>query len=142
LHADLPKILASVVEVAGGTVPALADLPGLREMMQRSAGTAEALNLRPLLAPVIQRDATPEEVDQAARAVEEHCAQHEPARKEVGRIAKTIVESGKLTNYGTERAREYLRKWAEEFNRPAEQPASETVPPATSPPSDAPGDAE
>jgi hypothetical protein len=33
----------------------------------------------------------------------------------VGRIARTIVEGGKLENYGTSRAQEYLRKWAKEY---------------------------
>lgn len=115
LQADLPKILKSVVDVAGGTVPKLEELEGLREMMREKPAADQAPNLRPLLTPVIRRDATPAEVDKAAQAVEELADRNEAARREVGRIANTIIDAGKLTDYGTAHAQEYLQKWAKQY---------------------------
>ena len=63
--------------------------------------------------------ATPEgDVEKAAQALEEHAKKHEAFRKEVGRIANTIINGGKLENYGTPKAQEYLRKWAKEYGTP------------------------
>lgn len=117
--ADVPKILAEVVKVAGGTVPSLAEVdPGLAKMARPNpAGEPNAPepdpNLRPLLRELIRRDAEPEAVDRAAKAIEAYIAEHEPAGKEVGRIARTIIDAGKLANYGTPKAQEYLRAWAD-----------------------------
>jgi hypothetical protein len=117
LQADLPKILESVVAVAGGKAPKLEDLPGFPAMAKMQPNR-EAENLRPLLAPVIRKDASPEEVEKAALAVEEYVSKNEAARREVGRIAKTIVDAGKLSNYGTQRAQDYLSKWAKAYAAP------------------------
>lgn len=115
LQADLPKILESIAAVAGGKAPKLEELEGMREMMRNQPARGEAPNLRPLLAPLIRLTATAEEVDKAAKALEEHVAKDEAARKEVGRIANTIIDAGKLENYGTARAQEYLKKWAKAY---------------------------
>jgi hypothetical protein len=114
VQADLPKILKAIVGVVGGTAPKIEELAGMREMRRPAANEPDP-RLRGLIRPVIQRDATPEAVDKAAAAVEEYIKKNETARGDVGRIANTIVESGKLSNYGTERAQEYLRKWAKEY---------------------------
>jgi hypothetical protein len=121
LQADLPKILKEVIQVAGGTMPKIEDLVQVREMMKRPATSQSELNLRPLLQPLIRRDATSEEVDKAAAAVEEAAKKEEAVRKEIGRIANTIIDAGKLSSYGTPRAQEFLRKWAKEFGRPADR---------------------
>lgn len=122
IQADLPKILEQVVAVVGGKAPRLEDLEGVGPMMRREpapkADAAQELNLRPLLAPVIRRNATVEEVDAAARKVEELASQNVAARREVGRIANTIINAGKLKDYGTERAQFYLTKWAKEYGAP------------------------
>ena len=118
LQADLPKILESIAAVAGGKAPKLEELEGMREMMRNQPARGEAPNLRPLLAPVIRLTASAEEVDKAAKALEEHVAKDEAARKEVGRIANTIIDAGKLENYGTARAQEYLQKWAKAYGKP------------------------
>jgi hypothetical protein len=116
LQADLPKILESVVQVVGGKAPKLEELEGMSEMMQnRAASPAETLNLRPLLAPLINKNATVEQVDQAAKAIQEKAESDRATRAEVARIANTIIDAGKLEDYGTPAAREYLRRWAKEF---------------------------
>jgi len=126
LQVDLPKILQSVVAVAGGTAPKLDELEGMREMMRNKPAADQPPNLRPLLVPVIRRDAPAEAVDKAAKALEEFVATDEAARKEVGRIANTIIDAGKLEDYGTPRAQEYLRKWAKAYGgkKQDEKPAS------------------
>ncbi|QDU27012.1 hypothetical protein ETAA8_20960 [Anatilimnocola aggregata] len=116
LQVDLPKILDEVVKVAGGKAPKLEELAG---MPARPAANEQDPNLRGLLTPVIRRDAQPEDVDRAAKRVEEYVANNEATRKEVGRIANTIIKAGKLKDYGTPRAQEYLQKWAKEFGTPA-----------------------
>jgi hypothetical protein len=122
LQADLPKILESVVAVAGGQVPKLDELEGMRDMMRRAPTDGQAPNLRPLLTPVIKRDAAKEDVEKAAKALEEHVAKDEAAKKELGRIASTIVNAEKVENYGTARCQEYLRKWAKEYGPKSDAP--------------------
>ncbi|MCY2976780.1 MAG: hypothetical protein NTW52_19155 [Planctomycetota bacterium] len=125
LQADLPKILKSIVAVAGGTVPKLEELEGMPETMKKQAPMTKSQDLRPLLAPVIRRDATAEQVDNAAKAVEELVEKDQAVRTEVGRIANTIINAGKLSDYGTARAQEYLNKWAKAYGDASSQKQDE-----------------
>jgi hypothetical protein len=145
LKVDLPKILESIVAVAGGTVPKLEDLEGMRDMMRNESDSGPSPELRGLLRPVIRKDATHEEVDRAAGAVEEHILKHPDAGAQIGRIANTIIDAGRLSNYGTERAQEYLRKWAKEFgpksgDRPKSNEGEKSAEPANRPSAAALGD--
>ena len=116
LQADLPKILAEVVKVAGGKVPKLEEIEAMPAMARPAANAPmQDPNLRGLLTPVIRLNAAAEDVEKAAKAVEEYCAKNEATRTEVGRIANTIISNGKLKDYGTEKAQEYLQKWAKEY---------------------------
>ena len=113
MQADGPKILAAIVEATGGgKVPPIAQFSGRRYAGQRMKRDPK---LAALVRPLLRKEASAEDVDKAAMAVEEFVAKNEVARTEVGRIARTIVDSGKLKNYGTPRAQEYLRKWAKEY---------------------------
>jgi hypothetical protein len=112
LQADLPKVLKEVVKVAGGEVPKVEDLIGEKAAPARPQ---QDTKLPGLLRAVIQKTATKEDVDKAAAAVETYIKDNEAARKEVGRIARTLVEGGKLDDYGTAPAREYIKKWAKEY---------------------------
>lgn len=125
LQVDLPKILESVTAVVGGTVPKLEELEGMPEMMAQRGSPEQAPNLRPWLAPVIRIDAQPGDVDKAAEALIEFVEKDESAKKELGRIASTIVKSGKLDNYGTPRAREYLTQWANTYGEKTEDAKSD-----------------
>ncbi len=117
LNVDLPKIVASVCDAIGGEPPKIEDLlrDGGMSGMRTANATAEAPNLRALVGPLIRLDASPVEVDRIATDIEEQASRDDAIRRELGRIASTIVKSGKLSNYGTEKAREYLAKWAKEF---------------------------
>ena len=72
-------------------------------------------NMRPLLAPLIQKTATDEAVDKAAKAIEAYIEKDEAAKKEIGRITNTIIDAGKLENYGTAHAQGYLQRWAKAY---------------------------
>ncbi len=118
LQADLPKILEDVVKVAGGKAPKLEDLvPMMKARDPNAQRPAQDPKIRELLAPVIQKTASEADVVRAANAVEEYANAkgHEAFRTEVGRIANTIITAGKLENYGTVKAQEYLKKWAKDF---------------------------
>ncbi len=118
LQVDLPKILESVVAVVGGEVPQLEDLEGVPAAMKQRESKGNAPEMRPLLAPLIRRDATDEQVVSAAEKVEAAAANDPAIRKEVGRIANTIIDAGKLEDYGTPKCQEYLKKWAQDFGDP------------------------
>jgi hypothetical protein len=114
IQADLPKILTAVVAVAGGKVPKLEDLPGVKGMPAPARG-GPSPKLAGMLRALIQKTAKAEDVEKTAKAIEEHIKKEEADRKEVGRIARTIVDSGKLDDYGTAPARAYLRAWAKKY---------------------------
>jgi hypothetical protein len=113
LQADMPKIIAAVVEQVGGPMPQMKDL-----LDRPDAARVDPDRMRGLLRPLIQKDATDEAVDEAARVIEKACEEDPQVRREVGRIATTIVRSGKLENYGTLRAQEKLKHWAETIGAP------------------------
>lgn len=120
LQADLPKILEAVVKEVGGKVPKLEDIEGMPKAPKEAP--KQDPNLRGLLVPVIKRDATPEEVEKAAKALEEYLAKNEATKAEVGRICNTIIDAGKLADYGTPKAQEFLKKWAKEYGAKKEKP--------------------
>lgn len=68
-----------------------------------------------LLRSVIQKTNSDEQADSAAEAVEKYVKDHPEAAKELARISNTVVNSGKLSNYGTPRAQEILKKWAQQY---------------------------
>jgi len=123
LPTDGPKILKAIVDATGGgEVPSIADLAGPRYRGQREGGREEMRReqrndpeLGPLLRAVINKQASAEEVAEAAKVVEAYVKENDTARSQLGRIANTVVNSGRLTNYGTEAAQEQLKQWAKEF---------------------------
>jgi hypothetical protein len=120
LQADSQKIAKAIVDVlGGGRVPTLAQL-GVTPAAADPAANQQDPNLRSLLVPLIQKTASAEEVEKAAAKIEEYLAKNPETAKQVGQIARRIIDAGVLENYGTPAAQEYLRKWAKQF--PAEQP--------------------
>ncbi|HBJ35608.1 MAG TPA: hypothetical protein DDZ51_12845 [Planctomycetaceae bacterium] len=119
LQVDLPKILESIVGVIGGPVPKLDDVleslnmaPANRPARQ----AAESLpDMRSLLLPLIRKNASDEQVDQAAAEIERLASENIAIKKEIARISTTIAKSDKLENYGTSRTQFYLKKWAKDF---------------------------
>jgi len=97
-----------------------------KQPADRSAEQRPDPNLRPLLRPLIQKTASQEQVDEAARNLEKYIAEHREAAAQLGRISRTVVSSGNLANYGTAAAQAYLKKWAKTL--PAAQPAEKKKP--------------
>ncbi len=114
LQADVPKILAEVVKLIGGSVPPIKELAPTGKMADVRPPEDDP-KLTELLRAVIRRDAEPAQVDQAAAAVAAHVAAHKASRDRLGQIARRVVDSGKLENYGTAQAQKFLREWAESF---------------------------
>lgn len=119
LTVDFPKVVKDIVDVAGGPMPNIERLlqpDTMRGENQRAKRVGnQPPDMRPLLAPLIRKTATDEQVDAAAAIVEQRLKEDEAIKKEVARISKTIVNSDKLENYGTPRTQYYLKKWAKEF---------------------------
>jgi hypothetical protein len=119
IQADGPKILKAIVDVTGGgKVPSIEELAGPRYRGQdQNDSTARQTDpkLTSLLRSVINKQASKEDVDKATKELEEYVAKNETARKELGRITTTVVDSGKLSNYGTVAAQAKLKEWRKKF---------------------------
>lgn len=117
LQADAPKIGQAIAAAVGKDAkPTLAQMGVTGQYAgQNDTRPQQDPNLRGLIAPVIQKDAAKEDVDQAAAKLEAYCEKNPATKKEVGDIARRIINAGVLENYGTPAAQEYLKKWAKEF---------------------------
>lgn len=130
---DGPKIFQAIAEVLGeDKVPSIDDFagPGARRMQtaKPNAPSAEEPDpqVRELLRPLIQKDATDAEVDAAAEKVEKYAAQHPRAMLQIGDIARRIVQAQRLTFYGTPRCQHHLMLWSQKFVAQESQPESES----------------
>lgn len=121
VDSDGPKILQAIADVTGGgEIPKVSDLTGgngrpgrMERNVDRNAASPEvAAKLRELLRPVIQKDAVEADVKAAAEAVEKEAASNEAFRRELAAACGRIIDSGRLDNYGTPVARDYIRTWA------------------------------
>jgi hypothetical protein len=135
LPQDAPEIGHAIAKVLGSDKrPTLAEMGGEQAAMVRR-GAVDDDTFRSLLAPVIRQNATQEQVDAAAQKVEARAAKDDAFKKRVAEVANRIIDAGRLDNYGTSAAREYLRKWAKEYsdqdadrkseNEGEEQPAAD-----------------
>ena len=122
IQADAPQIGHAVIKVLGGE-----HTPTLREMGFQDRRAMQSMDgmYRRMMAPVIQKTASPDEVDKAAKAVEELAAKNKQFRHRVYLAAKRIIDSGRLANYGTPQAQQYLTRWAKEFAPNRDQPADD-----------------
>ena len=84
---------------------------------QGRGGDAE---LSSLLRGLINKRATEAEVREAALKVEKYVDAKEAARKDLARRVTSIVNSGKLANYGTPAAQKVLRGWAKKYGESTE----------------------
>ena len=117
LQVDLPKIVKSITDLIGGPVPSLGELIGkeaMRMVQGETKGTAAAPDLSGMVRPLIQKSATEEQVTQLADKIEKAMKEDEAVRREICRIATAVTGGGKLSDYGTPKAQEYLTKWAKE----------------------------
>lgn len=112
LEVDAPKIFAEIAAVLGEKeVPKVAKYSNAGRMQ----GRAPNAQIQPMLRALINKQADEKAVTEAAGKIEEYVAKNRAARTQVGDIARRIIRADRLSNYGTEKAQEYLKKWAEEF---------------------------
>ncbi len=125
IQVDAPKIAQAIASLLGdNSAPTAAEL-GIQQSSEMNKGVLPD-EIRNLVRPLIDKNATESDVVKAAKAIEEKMAKNEAIRIEIARISQTIVRSGKLDNYGTEAAQKYLREWSERLN--AKDPKSAAEP--------------
>jgi len=113
VQADALKIITHIAKALKVKVPTLAEL-GVESRM----APAGEINTRVLLGPLINKEATVAQVNAAAKTIEAEFAKKPNVATHIGGIAQRIIDSGKLENYGTERAQFYLFKWAGLYGKP------------------------
>jgi len=130
LQVDLPKIVKSITELIGGAVPPLEELIGKDAIRAMQTDRKDkAPDLSGVMRSLIQKTATEEKVIQVAAQIEKQMEVNEAVRKEIYRIATAVTSGGKLTDYGTPKAQEFLTKWAKEsLEKSGAQPRSDKVP--------------
>lgn len=139
LAADGPKIAKALAKVLGDKSPV--DLvkfnesrmkamrkPGRPAPPQRGATRLPA-NVESRLRAVINKDNTPEQVDKAAKVVEELLKDDAKIRNQVWVITNRVIAGWKKNDnedrWSTPKAREYIRKWAKEWGpkkKPTDRP--------------------
>ena len=121
LQADLPKIVKSITEVVGGQMPTMEELVGRDAMraMQDENKKVAAPDVSGLVRPLIQKNATDEQVTLLADKIEKAMNSDGEVRREIYRIATAVADLG----YGTPKAQEYLTKWAKEHKERIEETA-------------------
>jgi len=110
LAVDAKKIGAAIAEVLGDKQP-----PSDKDLGIEPAAEDEVPRFRETVGPVIQKNASPEEVEAAAQVVEKRAETDEAFRLRMGQVARRIIDAGKLPDYGTPKAQEFLQKWAREY---------------------------
>lgn len=121
INVDAPKIGHAILKVLADD-GAVTKQPTLREMgFKGPRGRRVAMQpereatYRRMISPVIQKNATVEQVDEAAKAVEEFAAKNPWFKEKLGKAANLIVNSDRLSSYGTPKAQEYLKTWAKAY---------------------------
>jgi len=109
---DVLEVVNPIAKSIGQRPPTLAQL-GM--VQTRPAPNTGGVNVRALLGPVINKMATEEMVNAAAKRAEAIFAKNKAAATHVAGIAQRIIDTGRLESYGTKRGQYYLKKWAEQF---------------------------
>ncbi|MFG0296341.1 MAG: hypothetical protein ACF8PG_10575 [Maioricimonas sp. JB045] len=117
---DGPKIISQVARLIGAD-------PVTQEQFDRYAygrrqyrgndqpAGDEATIPRSLLAAVINKQATPEQVAEAAAKVDEYVKDNPARQKALGTVVARVVSSDRFEQYGTSAAREHLKTWAKKY---------------------------
>ena len=134
-QADGPKILKSIAAAIGEDGPDLEALQGaMTQRMNARRGAQEKMKregadrvqsdrparggdqrLDGMLRRIINKDLTDEQVAKVGKAILEYVERNDKAKQDLARRAKGIVDSGKLSNYGTQAAQEVIKGWAKKY---------------------------
>ncbi len=122
LETDGTRIANAIADVTGGDrIASISEFAG-RSPLNKSRMNTDQQDpmLRPLLVPLINKQATEAQVDDAASAIIRYANANPAARRQIADIANRIIQADKLNNYGTPPAQAYLKKWAVEFMTPVD----------------------
>ncbi|MCP4171262.1 MAG: hypothetical protein GY758_10880 [Fuerstiella sp.] len=119
VQSDGPKILKAIVDVTGGgKVPTIAELGGGRysgQARMKADSKKSDAELVSLMRAVIAPQASEADVTKAIAAVEEYVSKNRAAHRDLAKRANMVVNSGKLSTYGTRTAQEFLKRWAMKY---------------------------
>lgn len=115
-NSDVKKIGNAIAKMLGDEkMPTERELELGDNRMTMNRNQISDGDFRALLGPVIRKTSTPEEVETAAAKVEEEVKKNPALRKRLFEVTNRIIDAGKLENYGSEKAQEYLTKWSKEL---------------------------
>lgn len=135
LSAGILEAIASVIGEKAPTVKEIqskeqAEMQRMRKQNQRKRpqrsrpGRGGDAGLNTLLRSLINKQATEAEVREATLKIEKYVDGKEAARKDLSRRVTSIVNSGKLANYGTPAAQKVIRGWAKKYAEPPQKDGS------------------
>jgi hypothetical protein len=124
---DAPPIVAEIAKTVGVEQPSKQQIDKLLAGSPREAAIekrGEKIEIpRELLVPVINKQATAEQLQQAIAKVEEYVGEDRVRQQALGEVAARVVNGGKLESYGTPAAQEQLKSWAKKFGPRPTEPA-------------------
>lgn len=122
MAADAQKIGNSIAKLLGDK-----KMPTPQELgvVRRGASNRGAGKYEQLMRPFIQKSNTDEMVEMKAKEIEAAAKKDPELRKRIHQVANRIIDAGKLSNYGTEKAQRFLKKWAKEFGQSKEDAQQE-----------------
>ena len=135
VQADGQKIFAAIGKALGEkSAPKLSEVAGDPRMRPQTRGRNQVsdADFRALLSPLMQAK-TDEDVDAAAKKIEAEAARNPAFKNRLGDTARRITGSDVVDRYGIEKCREYLRKWAREYQAPQKRRLQSDRPERTSP---------
>lgn len=117
---DAPDIGLAIEKLFGNDKkPTLEEMgasrPAMRGRMNRRGAQVNDGLFRSMIGPVIQKTASKEDVDTAAKKVEALAAKNPAFKQRVAEVTNRIIRAGRIATYGTPAAQEYLKKWSTEF---------------------------
>ena len=112
---DAPRILEEIVRLVGGKPPTVEELRRNRRPASRGGMMAADPALRRLFRYLARRDASPEQVQGAARRVEAWVGERRRRQLQLGTLASNVTGRKDFSQHGTPRAREHFRAWAKKY---------------------------
>lgn len=114
LQGDAVDIAVAIAKTVDAKAPNQQKLTAMA-FPNRKPGNKNAMpaEMGGLLRQVINKNATPEEVDKAAKAVEEYVGNKKKLQRHLGRVSKVGIQR----KYGTEAAQKHLKIWAEKYGQ-------------------------
>jgi hypothetical protein len=108
---DAPAIAEAITRVVGGKPPTLKELNALAFPRRTAQPAGRDRRLLRLLRPVVQKTATPEEVQKAVQAVEKYVGDNKRLQRQLGQLARR----GVAEKLGTEEAQKHLAAWVKKY---------------------------